>query len=108
MREDAEPLHVAKALTDLFALRGYARQRADRQLQEAWEAVAGADIAAETRAVAVSRGVLQVEVSNAPLLGELVGFHRTRLLKLLKEKHPDLRIRDLKFRLQTGTGADPR
>ena len=97
-----EPQHVSQALAELIALRGYARRDAAAQLREAWDGVAGAEIARSTRATGLSRGVLQVSVSSASLLSELTGFHKRSLLAKLKETYPDLRIRDLKFRLDSG------
>ncbi|MFO1019566.1 MAG: DUF721 domain-containing protein [Planctomycetales bacterium] len=105
MREEPEPIHVSRALQELFALRGYARKGADRQLQEIWGEISGPAIAPETKAVQITRGVLQVQVSNAPLLGELTGFHKASLLSSLQQKHPELKIKDLKFRLASRAGS---
>ena len=93
------------ALTELIALRGYARVRGDAQLQSAWAETAGLAIARQTRAVAIRRGVLHVSVDHAPLLSELAGFYRQTLLEKLREKHADLKIRDLKFKLDSGVAA---
>jgi hypothetical protein len=46
--------------------------------------------------------VLQIGVGNSTLLGELVSFHRFSILSYLQEKHADLKIRDLKFKLKSG------
>jgi Dna[CI] antecedent, DciA len=95
------PQRLAQALTELIAFRGYARVRGDAQLQSAWAGVAGATIARQTRALAIKRGVLQVAVSSAPLLSELAGFYRVSFVDKLRELHADLRIRDVKFRLDS-------
>jgi predicted nucleic acid-binding Zn ribbon protein len=97
----AEPQHISQALSELFALRGYARVQADTQLQEVWDAAAGSQIAPHTKTAGISRGVLQVGVANAALLAELTAFHKPAILKKLQEQHPELRIRDLKFRLHS-------
>jgi len=104
MGADPGPLHVSQALSELIALRGYARRRADNQLQDVWNAAAGEEIAPHTRVAGLNRGVLQVGVSNASLLGELTAFHKPALLKRLQQERPELRIRDLKFKLNTGIG----
>lgn len=101
MGEASGPLHISQAVAELFALRGYAREQGSAQLQNVWDTVAGAEIARQTRVQGISRGVLQVGVGNASLLGELAGFHRTGLLKSLQAQHPELRIKDLKFRLKS-------
>jgi len=74
-------------------------------LQSAWAQTAGATIARQTRAVGIRRGVLHVAVDHAPLLSELAGYYRQSLLEKLREKHADLKIRDLKFKLDSGLAA---
>lgn len=92
------PQDIGSILTRLFALRGYGRIQGDRQLQEAWQQVAGPELSRGTRAIAIKNGVLHIGVSNAPLLSELVGFHRTELLAKLKADFPHLKVRDIKFK----------
>jgi len=93
---------LSRALAELIALRGYARARGDAQVQAAWAEVAGPEIARQTRALGIKRGVLQVSVSHAALLAELVGYHQVSLLAALQSRHGDLRIRDFKFKLDSG------
>lgn len=97
-----EPQPLKFALSELIALRGYARVRGDQQLQAAWKEVAGPQFANSTRVLGLNRGVLQIGVASAPLLSELVSFHRGTLLESLRTKYPDLRVRELKFRLKSG------
>lgn len=99
--EDLGPLHVSKALAELIALRGFARPQADAQLQAAWDHAAGSDIATHTKVGELNRGALLVLVANAALLAELNGFHKTPILKSLQNTRPELRIKSLKFRLQS-------
>jgi hypothetical protein len=99
-----EPQRLSLALTELIALRGYARVRGDAQLQAAWADAAGATVARQSRAVAIRRGVLLVSVGHAPLLSELAGFHRQSILARLGERYADLKIRDLKFKLDSSVG----
>ena len=96
------PQPLSQALSELINLRGYARVQGTAQLQSVWGAVAGATVARQTRATAIRRGVLQVSVAHAPLLAELAGFHRQALLEKLRAAHADLRIQDIKFRLDSG------
>ncbi|MFN0053248.1 MAG: DUF721 domain-containing protein [Planctomycetales bacterium] len=101
------PNSLGQALSELIALRGYARPRGDAQLQAAWEGVAGETIARQTRAVAIRRGVLHVSVASAPLLSELAGFYRVEFLDQLRVRHAPLKIRDLKFKLDSDLGTRP-
>src|SRR5262245_43966692 len=96
------PQRLSLALNELIALRGYARSRGDAQLQSAWRDAAGQTVARQTRAVAIRRGVLHVSVAHAALLSELAGFYRQALVEKLTELHAHLRIKDLKFKLDSG------
>ena len=95
------PPHLSNALSELITLRGWARKRGDAQLEAVWRDVAGSVVASQTKVQGIKRGVLQVSVSNSPLLSELAMFHKCSLLKALQEKHPNLNIHNLKFRLQS-------
>ena len=95
------PQRLSLALNELIALRGYARPRGDAQLQSAWRDAAGQTIARQTRAVAIRRGVLHISVAHAPLLSELAGYFRQSLLEKLTELHAHLKIKDLKFKLDS-------
>ncbi len=99
MRSEQGPVHVSAALSELIQRRGYARSLGQTQLRSVWEEVAGSAVAAQTRVTGIQRGALQVEVSNSALLSELVAFQRTALLKSLRERYPELNIKDVKFRL---------
>jgi predicted nucleic acid-binding Zn ribbon protein len=91
------PDRLSQAVTDLIALRGWARVRGNAQLAEAWKSVAGASVAGGTRVVGIRRGVLHVAVGNSPLLSELAAYHKMNLLATFSRDHPELKIRDLKF-----------
>ena len=99
MTAASEPQHVSRALSDLIALRGFARVRGDAQLSALWNEVAGTVIGEQTKVLGIRRGVLRVGVSNAPLLSELASFHLTTLLQSLQDRRPDLQIKNVKFRL---------
>ncbi len=95
------PQPIGIAISELFALRGWARSTADDQLAEAWAAVAGEAVAKRTKVGRIQRGVLQISVDNSALLGELAGFLKHDLLAELNERQPELRLKDLKFRLRS-------
>lgn len=104
MSGERGPQPLSQVLSELVALRGYARRDANRELQSSWAAAAGEAVARQTRAVEIRRGVLQVAVASSPLLSELVGFYRTQLVARLKQLSPELRIKDVKFRLDGTAG----
>lgn len=101
MAPDFGPQHLSRALSELISRRGYARVGGSAQLQTIWRETAGPSIAGQTKAIAIRRGVLQVLVAHAPLLSELASFHKRSLLEKLQTDHADLRIRDLKFKLDS-------
>jgi len=103
MKKNSDPRHLSGALSELIALKGLARVRGETQLAAVWSEAAGPEIAAGTQVRGIRRGVLQIDVANAALMGELAGFHKQSLLSTLQEQHADLRIRDLKFRLRGKT-----
>lgn len=100
-----EPQPLSRTVSELVALRGYAATQGDSELQSVWARVAGAAVAAQTRAVAIRGGVLHVAVNSAPLLADLAGFHRAELLGRLCKHWGRLKVRDLKFRLDSAVGA---
>ncbi|MES2788351.1 MAG: DUF721 domain-containing protein [Planctomycetota bacterium] len=101
MVNDPGPLHLSKALTELIALRGFARVQGDAQLQADWDRAAGNEIAPHTRVGGLSRGTLQVMVANPALLAELNGFHKATILLALQQSRPDYKVKHLKFKLQS-------
>lgn len=94
-----DPLPLSVALSELIAIRGFARVRSDNELEAAWKQVGGPGLAGQTRPLLVSRGTLTISVENAPLLSELASFQSPELLQKLKQQFPHLKIKTLKFKL---------
>ncbi len=105
MAFDPGPQPLSRVLGELIALRGYARQGAQTELEQVWQGVVGPEYAGKTRAVAIRRGVLHVHVQHAVLVAELTSYHRERVVRALAEQHPRLKIKDVKFRLDSGVGG---
>ena len=99
-KNTAGPASLGSALSQLFALKGYAATKGDAQLADAWKAVAGEKIASMTAVQGVNRGVLQIGVSSSAMLNELASFHKLRLVEELQGKFPELKVKDVKFRLR--------
>lgn len=100
------PQPLAKALSELIALKGLAQVQAHVQLAEAWREAAGPRFAANSKVLGIKRGVLKVGVSNSPLLGELVSFHKDAIVGRLKTNSSGLGIRDIKFVLRGDLSRD--
>ena len=102
------PQPLSHALAELVALRGLARVGGNAQLELAWSEVAGEKLAVQTKVLGIKNGVLQIGVSNAPLLAELTSFHKSFLLQALQEQYTGVRVRDLRFRLKSDIAAAQR
>lgn len=96
----SEPMHFSHALSQLIVMKGLARVRSESQIQDIWNNVCDPDAAKQTRAMGIKNGVLHIGVSNSALLSELVAFHRDQLLADLNLQAPQLRIKEIKFRVK--------
>lgn len=65
----------------------------------AWPQLVGPSMAPLTRAVAFQDGVLSVRVNNSSLLALLSRTEKPKLLSLLRKKFPQVRIREIRFRI---------
>ena len=92
------PEKIADVLARLFTSRGWGRKNERVRLEAAWADAAGAELLPNTRVLGMKRGVLEVEVRNAVLLGELAQFHKRGLLAKLRKGLPGVTLTDLKFR----------
>ena len=91
------PDRLSQAVTDLIALRGWARVAGTHSSPKLGNGSRERRLPAATRVVGIRRGVLQVAVGNSPLLSELAAYHKGTLLEAFSRDHPELKIRDLKF-----------
>ncbi len=101
------PESLAEILSRLFVERGWGRRQQQMRLEEAWREVAGPQIAQATRMASFRRGVMEIEVVSPPLLHELAGFHKRRLLRDLQASLKGVTVKDLRFRLGAGPDGRP-
>ncbi|MGC4006410.1 MAG: DUF721 domain-containing protein [Pirellulales bacterium] len=94
----AAPQKLADVLSRLIAQRGYARVQGVAAEAEAWAAVAGPAIAKLSRVGELKRSVLEIHVSNNILVSEL-GYQKAKLLDGLREKLPQHKLKDLRFKV---------
>lgn len=95
---NGRPRAIADIMAQLFARRGYARERATAGYDEAWQAAAGEIIARCTRVGIVRRGSLEVLVANSALMQELT-FQKPALLAKLQRLLPDEKLTGLRFKV---------
>jgi predicted nucleic acid-binding Zn ribbon protein len=93
------PKAIRDVVAQLLNKRGYGRFAANQQLAEAWTAAAG-ELAAASRAGKLSRGTLEITVTNSTIMQEF-SFHKHQILAELGRTLPDAKIRNLRFRVGT-------
>ncbi len=91
------PKKVSNIVAQLFAKRGYGRIHSNEKLQAAWVEAVG-KLAKFSRAIKVSRGKLEVVVSNSAMIQEFT-FQKRKIVKDLESKVPELKIVDLRFKV---------
>lgn len=89
---------IASIMRKLMAQRGYAAIQATSELHEKWSEVVGDVLAKLTCPGNVSRGALQVVVSDSGAMQEL-SFRKKQILAALRSKLPEAKIEDLRFRV---------
>lgn len=93
-----DPARMSDVLNDLLARRGYLQTLAAEQLLAAWQAAAGAELAADTRPGKQRGGILEILAADSCLVQELT-FRKAELLRRLREQAPHIKVRDLRFRV---------
>ncbi len=92
------PKPLGEILGHLFASRGYGRLQAVGELDSAWLAAAGPEVARQTRVGGVRSGVLNVTVAH-PILNEDLSSRKPDLLATLRREAPGTPIHDIRFRV---------
>lgn len=93
------PKKIANVVAQLIHKRGYGRLSANEQLAEAWSVAAG-ELARFSRPGKLSRGALEITVTNSTIMQEFT-FQKERILAELTHKLPDAKVRNLRFRVGT-------
>jgi predicted nucleic acid-binding Zn ribbon protein len=90
---------LGDVLGELVVGRGLVRVQATGDLEAAWAEAAGPEVARHSRVAGLRHGVLQVTVVHPAQLEELVAFRKQDLLVALRCLLPNVRLRDLRFRV---------
>ena len=91
---------IGSVVRRLMTQRGYGQTELIDALNAHWEKCAGPQLSAVSRPGKISRGVLAVHVADNAALQELT-FEKRRILKELKTCAPELKIRDLRARVNS-------
>ncbi len=87
-------------LSGLVSQFGIGRKRSEDDLSDVWKELLGEELAPYSCVGGVRRGVLEIVVSDAILIQELL-FQKEILLEKMKERFPDANFTDLRFRVGT-------
>jgi hypothetical protein len=98
MNRAAKPEKIGDILRDFLHATGLTNQLKHLELYSAWEEVVGAQLAPHTRIAGYKQHKLYIEVDSAAHLQELATFYKPHLLRDLRERLPDILVRDLVFR----------
>ncbi len=82
----------------LRGLKGTMTGPVDR-VRKAWGEVVGPVVASRTRVAAIENGQVRVEVASAALKHDLATFRQSDVVRGLKERLPDMGIRDVCYRV---------
>ncbi len=92
------PRTPANIISQLMARKGYCQTQSANELSEVWRELAGEKWKNKTKAGNVNRGVLEVFVANAAV-NQKIGFEKRKILAALKQRVPQNKITDIKFRV---------
>lgn len=98
-RRVGEPAPIQELLPSILrGIKGVPGGPMDR-LRQAWRETVGAESASRTRLAAFSNGQLRVEVASAALKHDLVAFRAADVIKGLRDRLPDMGIREISYRV---------
>ncbi len=92
------PKKPADIISQLMARKGYCQNQSANELEDLWQELVGQKWQNKTKVGNVNRGVLEVFVVNAGV-NQKIGFEKRKLLAALKQKVPQNKITDIKFRV---------
>ncbi len=93
---------IGTIVSQLMSRRGYASVATENALTDSIAKSVGPVMAASITVGKLSRGVLQVYAVDSVVMQELT-FQKQQILKALSKDHPQAKITDIRFRLQSRT-----
>ena len=91
------PKKAADLISKITARYGIGSRKSNDQLQGLFDSIVGVEFANHCRVNGLSRGVLEVLVSNSALTQQL-SFKRHEIINHIKKNLPNEKISDLRFR----------
>ncbi len=90
---------IAKLLPPLLNKIGHVYHQKGELVIASWPAIIGPTLASMTKAVSFIDGILLVKVKNSTLHSLLSQNDKIRLLRILREKFPQIDIKTIYFRI---------
>jgi hypothetical protein len=97
-RYGVRPKTASHLVNQLLSRHGIAQQQNANELQSIWDSVVGAKWNQLTRPANLKRGVLEIVVANS-LVNQQLTFEKHKLLKSMQKLMPDMKLKDLRFRV---------
>ncbi len=91
---------IGSLLSQLMARRGYAQITSSDELSETVIAEVGPVLATAISVGNLRGGILQIYASDSVTLQEL-NFQKRQILKRIQNAHPQSKVTDLRFRIQS-------
>jgi len=93
---------IGTIISQLMSRRGYASVAAENAMMQSIAGSVGPALAGSITVGKLSRGVLQIYAVDSVVMQELT-FQKRQIIKRLAKDHPQAKITDVRFRLQTLT-----
>ena len=97
-RRPRQAKSTAQLLSQLISRRGFTQTQWHNDLQQAWQASVGKQLASKTKPTIVKRGALEVIVNSSAAMQQ-IAFVKQSVLKKIQQKMPDAKIQSLRFRV---------
>lgn len=91
------PRKMSDMISKITARYGVGSRQSHHQIQGVFDQIVGTNMANHCRVGGLNRGVLEIQVSH-PVINQQLGMRRHEIIEKLKQKLPNEKIRDLRFR----------
>lgn len=97
-RAGTQPKSLKSVLNKLLVKRGYNQRQVNKTLIELWSSIEPAQWRGQCQVKGYRRGTLEIRVANSAIVQQLE-FSKQQLLLVIKQKSPELKIKNLRFSL---------
>jgi predicted nucleic acid-binding Zn ribbon protein len=106
--EDAHPPADLRSILDrVFVRLGFSERLRETTLVETWSELVGPALAPHCRPKGIRRGILNIGVDHPAWLHQINMAHKKDILRLVQQRFPHLKIKDLQLRIESMRRALP-